>query len=61
MTDPTAAETLRAMIRTIPRGLILRKAPTVSIDVKVLLQVFGPAQTLVALKKKAGQAKLSRT
>lgn len=54
MTDPTAAETLRAIVRTIPDGLVLRKAPTVSIDVKLLLQVFGPAQKLLDLKKKAG-------
>ncbi|MBK9584844.1 MAG: hypothetical protein WBC26_07820 [Alphaproteobacteria bacterium] len=61
MTDTAAAETLRAVFRTIPQGLVLRKAPTVAIDMRVLRWVFGPAQTLVDLKKKTGQAKPSRS
>ncbi len=58
MTDTAAAETLRAVFRTIPQGLVLRKAPTVAIDAKVLRWVFGPAQALVDLKRNAVKKKL---
>ncbi|MCB1839085.1 MAG: hypothetical protein KDI61_02330 [Alphaproteobacteria bacterium] len=40
-------ETLRAVFRTIPDGLELRKAPSALIDQEVLLYVFGPAKRLL--------------
>ena len=47
MPNADAAKTIRSVFRTIPKGLVLRKAPTVKIDERVLRWVFGPAKSLL--------------
>lgn len=47
MKPSSPGETIRALFRSLHAGnLRLRKAPTVKIDQRVLLQVFGPAHLL---------------
>ena len=47
MPNADAARTIRSVFRTIPMELVLRKAPTVKIDERVLRWVFGPAKSLL--------------
>lgn len=55
MPNADAEKTIRSVFRTIPKGLVLRKAPTVKIDERVLRWVFGPAKSLLKNRTTSGQ------
>jgi len=57
MPNAEVARTIRSVFRTIPNGLVLRKAPTVKVDERVLRWVFGPAKSLLKNRTTSGPEK----